>query len=85
MWLTGPAKGPGLGPSAELVPYLDALAERIASASAAIGRRVVVDPLQLLAERAAWGGLSRAGQRSCGGATRLLATRDGWVALTIPT
>ncbi len=37
----------------------------------------------VLAERAALLGLHRAGDRSCGGATRLLPCRDGWVALTL--
>jgi hypothetical protein len=83
MWLTGPPDVPGLGQPEGLLASLDALAARIAVASAAIGTRVEVDPLQVLCERAAWAGLVRAGRRSCGGATRLLQLRDGWVALTL--
>jgi CoA-transferase family III len=37
----------------------------------------------LLTERAAVGSLRRGGRRSCGGRTRLLRARDGWVACSI--
>lgn len=40
--------------------------------------------LGLLAERAALLGLSYGGRISCGGATRLVRTSDGWVALALP-
>jgi CoA-transferase family III len=83
MWLTGPANLSGLGPPRGLIDHVDELAARIAAASSVIGRRVSVDSLQVLTERAAWAGLGRAGQQSCGGATRLLKTNDGWVALTL--
>ena len=72
MALTGHADGPGLGPPDGLVPKLDAIA-------APLG----VDPLHLLVERAALTGLTRNGTTSCGGATRLLPTRDGWIALSL--
>lgn len=39
---------------------------------------------ELLGERAAVLGLRRGGRVACGGATRLLATRDGWVAVALP-
>ena len=38
----------------------------------------------LLAERAALAGLSRAGDRSAGGAARLLRARDGWLVANLP-
>jgi hypothetical protein len=44
---------------------------------------VDVDPLELLGERAALAGLARQGRTSCGGATRLLPTADGWLAVTL--
>jgi len=53
--------------------------ERIAALGAPIG----VDPLPLLAERAAAGGLTRAGDTTCGGAGRLVRAADGWVAVNL--
>ncbi|WP_071286070.1 CoA transferase [Mycolicibacterium llatzerense] len=44
---------------------------------------VTVDAEELLAGRAALLGLRRQGRISAGGATRLLAGRDGWFALTL--
>lgn len=51
----------------------------------AIGGRwaIDVDAAGLLSGRAALRGLTRAGRVSPGGATRLLAARDGWCALTL--
>ena len=36
-----------------------------------------------ITERARWAGLSRWGHTSCGGATRLFRTADGWAAVTL--
>ncbi|WP_068184112.1 CoA transferase [Mycobacterium sp. UM_CSW] len=57
-------------------------AEEVATA---IRRRtgVPIDPAALLAGRAALLGLTRRGRVSAGGATRLLATADGWCAITL--
>jgi CoA-transferase family III len=59
-----------------------ARAEQIASA---VGHRadISVDAATLLTGRAALLGLTRDGSVSCGGATRLLAARDGWCAITL--
>src|SRR5207302_84064 len=67
MALTGRPDEAPLGPPAPLVARVEALC-------ASIERRagIVVDGLALLAERAAVAGLTRGGERSCGGATRLL-------------
>ena len=83
MSLCGPADGPASGPPAPLIGVLDDVARSIAEDSAAIGRTVELDPLQVLTERAAIAGLRRRGTISCGGATRLLPTGDGWLALTL--
>jgi hypothetical protein len=83
MSLTGPPDGPGLGPPAPLVPYLRATAGVLREHSKSLGRAVDVDPLVLLTERAAISGLTRRGQTSCGGASRLLRTADGWLALSL--
>jgi hypothetical protein len=72
--LTGPAGGAPLGPPAPLVPRLDELATPFGG----------LDPLLLLAERAAIAGHHRAGRTSCGGSCRLLRTADGWLAVSLP-
>ena len=83
MALTGPAEGSPLGPPAPLVGGLRAIADRIVERTAALGHRVHVHPLEILTSRAAISGLERRGQTSCGGATRLLRTADGWMALSL--
>ena len=50
---------------------------------ASLGQHLRVDPLPLLAERAALLGLTRQGDTSCGGATRLVRAADGWMAVTL--
>jgi CoA transferase family III len=45
---------------------------------------VEVDAATILAGRAALLGLTRGGRVSAGGATRLLATSDGWCAIALP-
>jgi hypothetical protein len=45
--------------------------------------RIVADAATLLTGRAGLLGLTRAGRVSAGGATRLLAARDGWCAITL--
>lgn len=74
MALSGRADGPALGPPAGLIRQLDDWAHRMPG----------LDPLPLLAERAELAGLSRSGTISCGGATRLLATSDAHLALSLP-
>ncbi len=81
--LTGRPGGPGLGPPLALVQGVRAWADRLAGRSAALGTPVSVDPLALLAERAAVAGLTRGGDVSCGGGTRLLPASDGWVAASL--
>ncbi len=44
---------------------------------------IAVDAASLLAGRAGLLGLTRGGRVSAGGATRLLAARDGWCAITL--
>lgn len=83
MALTGRVDGPALGPPARLVDGVADLGRRIATASAALGTPVELDWLALLGERAALAGLGRQGAISCGGATRLLPSLDGWVAVSL--
>ena len=82
-WLTGRPDGPGLGGPSALVEAVQAWSEQLAVRSAALGAPVVVDPLALLAERAAVSGLVRRGEVSCGGGSHLLSCADGWVAASL--
>ena len=71
MALTGDHPGPPLAPATAAAAVADEA-----------GARFGVDA-SVLGERAALGGLGRQGRTSCGGATRLLRARDGWVALSL--
>ena len=83
MALTGRADGAPLGPPADLVPKLRGIVADLRRVVASLGGTLDVDPLALLGERAASSGLTRNGTTSCGGATRLLAGGDGWVAVSL--
>jgi hypothetical protein len=83
LWLTGRAEGEPLGAPRALVDGVRVWAAELARRSAELGTRVVVDPLALLAQRAAVAGLARAGDVSCGGGSHLLASADGWVAASL--
>jgi hypothetical protein len=83
MALTGPPDGPGLAAPPGLVAGATRLADDIARRSEQLGRPVAVEPLALMAERATITGLRRRGTVSCGGASHLMPTRDGWIALTL--
>jgi hypothetical protein len=74
MALTGRPGAAPLGPPAPLVPAARAWGGALPGP---------VDVLALLAERAAIAGLARGGDRSCGGATRLVRARDAWIAVTL--
>jgi hypothetical protein len=80
MSLTGRPDGPPLGAPGALVDLVQASVSilRVYSNGGA-----EVDGLALLGERAALGGLTRRGDVSCGGGTRLLRAVDGWVAVCL--
>lgn len=59
------------------------VAADITTCAADLGGRVVVDADEIVTGRAGLLGLAPAGQVSAGGSTRLLATGDGWCALTL--
>jgi hypothetical protein len=73
-YLTGLSDGPPDFSRANILGR----AERIAAATSA-----ATSAAALLTGRAGLLGLTRAGQVSAGGATRLLAARDGWCAVTL--
>ncbi len=78
-YLTGPADGqPDFSRAAVLTE-----ARRVAADIAQL-LGVEIDAATILAGRAAILGLSRRGRVSVGGATRLLATADGWCAVALP-
>jgi hypothetical protein len=78
-YLTGPPDGePDFSRAAVL-----AEAGRVAADIARL-LGVEVDAATMLAGRAAILGLTRGGRVSAGGATRLLATADGWCAIAVP-
>ena len=83
MWLTGPADAAPLGPPSGLGPKLRAVAAILSDRAATLGGRLDVEPLAVLGHRAAIAGLRRQGTTSCGGATRLLPARDGWLAVSL--
>jgi hypothetical protein len=77
-YLTGLADGPADFSRARVLTR----AEQVASA---VDSRmdIAVDAVALLTGRAGFLGLTRGGRVSAGGATRLLAARDGWCAITL--
>jgi hypothetical protein len=83
MALTGPADRAPLGPPAGLEPGLGQIAGALARQAEFQRCEPAVDPWQYLVDRAAVSGFSRRGDVSCGGASRLLPTRDGWVAVSL--
>jgi hypothetical protein len=84
MAITGRAAGPPLGAPSGFVDRLRALEATLMLHSTQVGAPLEIDALGLLGERAALAGLQRGGDRSCGGATRLLPSRDGWLAVSLP-
>jgi hypothetical protein len=78
-YLTGP---PDSDPDVSRAAVL-AEARRVAGDIAQL-LGVEVDAATMLAGRAAILGLARGGRVSAGGATRLLATADGWCAIALP-
>jgi crotonobetainyl-CoA:carnitine CoA-transferase CaiB-like acyl-CoA transferase len=83
MSLAGRADGPTLDPPEALIVGARAFADEISIRSSRMGRRVLVDPLSVMAERAALTGLRQRGAVSCGGTTRLMRCDDGWIAASM--
>jgi hypothetical protein len=83
MMLTGRHDGPPLTSGAGAAAVMAALATRLQTVTRALGVAVELDGPALLGERAALTGHHRQGPVSVGGATRLLAAADGWLALTL--
>lgn len=83
MDLTGrPDGAPSVSPAAAYGLLLE-ITGALAHITARIGSEVRADPGLLLAGRAGLLNLRRGGQRTAGGAGRLLRTSDGWCAITL--
>jgi hypothetical protein len=83
MALTGHADGPPVASPAAAFGLLSAVVGELAGVTGATGVEVRADPGELLAGRAALGGLRRRGRVSAGGSARLLRAADGWCAVNL--
>jgi crotonobetainyl-CoA:carnitine CoA-transferase CaiB-like acyl-CoA transferase len=83
MALTGRADGPPLLAPGDLATCLDGAALALRLLAAARGMPLSLDGSALLGERAAIFGYHRNGTVSNGGACRLVATSDGWLAVSL--
>lgn len=82
--LSGPPDGSPRRPPASVLSMLAGVERELRVAANAAERRCwSLDVVELLGERAAVHGWRRAGRRSLGGATQLLAASDGWVAVAL--
>jgi hypothetical protein len=82
--LCGRPDGPPLAAPERLLPTLTASTATIEALSTRLGTAVTLDAATLLTERAAISGFRRRGATSCGGASRLLPTAGGWIAVSLP-
>lgn len=73
----------GAQPPAGFVERVGELIEALDARNAGLASEFGGDGLGVLAQRAKMLGLPRSGRVSCGGATRLLATREGEIALSV--
>jgi hypothetical protein len=80
MALTGRPAGPPLGAP---VAFIDLIERAVGVLERHREAGPGLDGLALLGERAAVADLSRGGTVSCGGATRLVPARDGWLAVSL--
>ena len=83
MWLTGRAAGPPLGSFSGVTAVMERAARTLGELTRRAGRAVVLDGPALLGERAALSGLTRRGDQSCGGSSRLLRSADSWIAISL--
>ena len=86
MALTGDPDGPPLAGPPDVPARMKAaalVARLLARSHPHLGRDLELDGPRLFGERAALAGLQRQGQTSVGGASRLLAAADGWVAVSL--
>ncbi|MGN6128441.1 MAG: CoA transferase [Humibacter sp.] len=80
--LTGHPDGPALRPVGTAPLIADAMARRVAESAALGGVALSVDGAALLGQRSRSRDLRRRGRVSAGGGSRLLRSRDGWIAVS---
>jgi crotonobetainyl-CoA:carnitine CoA-transferase CaiB-like acyl-CoA transferase len=80
MALTGWPDGPPLGAPGALVDLVEQATVILRASGPGLAE---LDGLALLGERAAFGQLGRRGEVSCGGSTRLVPARHGWLAVSL--
>ena len=83
MALTGMPDGPPVVSPAPAFAMLGQVTAELARVTAKTGTTVDADPAELIAGRAAFGGFTRGGRVSAGGASFLLRAADGWCAVTL--
>jgi hypothetical protein len=83
MALTGAADGPPVVSPAGAFGLAGEITGQLAATTREVGAEVRADPAELIAGRAALMGLTRNGQTSAGGSSRLLRAADGWCAVTL--
>jgi hypothetical protein len=81
--LCGRPDGPALTPPPGLLGEVSRLADSLQRRSSDLGRRVAVDPVGLVVERAERNRFVRQGDISCGGSARLVRSGDGWMAVNL--
>lgn len=69
-------------PRVPVIDRIDDLLRALRASAESAGECLPVD-LRLLTERAAVSGFVRGGRCSCGGHSRLIRAKDGWIALTL--
>ncbi len=84
MALTGWPDGPPIVEPAGIVRALDELSDDFTRATEALGRRIELDGVSLLAARAVFTGHTRQGSTTVGGYGHMVAVADGWVVLNLP-
>ncbi|MFB7890629.1 CoA transferase [Microbacterium sp. NPDC056044] len=80
--LTGHADGPALRPPGTAPLVADAMVRRVAESAALGGVAASLDGAALLGQRSRYRELRRSGRVSAGGGSRLLPSRDGWIAVS---
>ena len=83
MSLTGRFAGKPLVGPLGVAPLMGALAAHVDRLTTLLGSPVRLDGPALLGERAAIAGHGRQGEVSCGGASFLLRSADGWIAVSL--
>jgi crotonobetainyl-CoA:carnitine CoA-transferase CaiB-like acyl-CoA transferase len=83
MSLTGQPDGAPVLSPAPVLAMLETVVEELTQVTRDTGKRVHLDPAELITARAALAGYTRRGRTSAGGSSFLLRSADGWCAVTL--